>query len=424
MKALLTLVCLCITSLVATPPNPDPLLVIVLMVKNEETVICKTLQPFVDQGIQSYFIFDTGSTDKTVEVVRRYFKQHKITDAHIAQEPFVNFAVSRNRALELAEQKFPHAHFMVMLDAEWYAQHVDQLIEFCTKHKNNKAHDAFLIRINAQDGHDFYIPRVMRPQAHLRFCGAIHEYLQVKTAPKLSETICFEYRPAPRGKEATKQRLERDRDILLKEHAKDPHDSRTIYFLAQTYSYMGDYVTAYTYFKLCAERSLPNTKKTSEIDYWRVEQAYQAHYEAGIIAQALAGTNTNFSWDVAFNHYFKAFLIDPKRAEPLMRIARHYWDNGDMDACFLFARQAAELPLPVHVTGLIEHEVYAFKRYELLGACAGNIGNWEVSEWALRKALEVKPDAEYLKKNLSVVVENKKKPVPVVDPSKIYYVAT
>ena len=104
-----------------------------------------------------------------------------------------------------------------------------------------------------------------------------------------------------------------------------------------------------------------------------------------------------------------------------MRIARHYWDDNNMDACFLFARQAAELPLPVHVTGLIEHEVYSFKRYELLGACAGNLGKWDVSEWALRKALEAEPEKEYLKKNLAVVLENKHKPAPVIDQSKIYY---
>jgi len=35
--------------------NYDPLLVVVLMVKNEETVMRATLQPYVDAGINSYF---------------------------------------------------------------------------------------------------------------------------------------------------------------------------------------------------------------------------------------------------------------------------------------------------------------------------------------------------------------------------------
>lgn len=424
MKAPLLSVILCITTSLIATNTESPLLVVVLMVKNEETVICKTLQPFVDQGVQAYLIFDTGSTDNTVEVVRSYFKKNKIKQAHIRQEPFINFAASRNRALELAEQQFPQADFILMLDAEWYTQHVDQLIHFCMQQQHNTAHDAYLIRINAEGGQDFFIPRLMRPRAHLRFHGAIHEYLQVKSAPKLPESICFNYRPAPRGQQATKKRLERDRDILLQEHAKNPQDSRTIYFLAQTYSYMGDYETAYTYFRLCVTRSVPDKKNIQALEYWRIEQAYQASYESGVIAQELAHITNKFSWDIAFNHYFEAFLIDPKRAEPLMRIARHYWDEGNMDACFLFARQAAELPLPAHVTGLIEHEVYSFKRFELLGACAGNLGKWDVSEWALRKALEAQPGKEHLKKNLAIVLENKAKPLSVVDSSKIYYVAS
>ncbi|HLJ31873.1 MAG TPA: hypothetical protein VKU36_05515, partial [Candidatus Babeliales bacterium] len=51
----------------------DPILVVVLMVKNEETVMRATLQPFVDAGINSFFIFDTGSTDNTISVTQTFF---------------------------------------------------------------------------------------------------------------------------------------------------------------------------------------------------------------------------------------------------------------------------------------------------------------------------------------------------------------
>src|SRR5579871_6668212 len=70
----------------------DPLLVVVLMVKNEETVMRATLQPFIDAGIQSYLIFDTGSTDNTVQVTRDLFDEYEITQGYILQEPFIDFA--------------------------------------------------------------------------------------------------------------------------------------------------------------------------------------------------------------------------------------------------------------------------------------------------------------------------------------------
>src|SRR5579863_731223 len=98
----------------------DQILVVVLMVKNEETVMRATLQPFIDGGIDSFFIFDTGSTDNTITVTQEFFRKNNITKGYIEEEPFIDFATSRNHALERAEKKFPNAGFMLMLDAEWY----------------------------------------------------------------------------------------------------------------------------------------------------------------------------------------------------------------------------------------------------------------------------------------------------------------
>src|SRR5947207_9875299 len=95
----------------------DPLLVVVLMVKDEGAVMHATLEPFVDAGITSFFIFDTGSADDTIAQTENFFKEKNITSYYIEQEPFINFAVSRNHALERAETKFPNAGFMLFLDA-------------------------------------------------------------------------------------------------------------------------------------------------------------------------------------------------------------------------------------------------------------------------------------------------------------------
>src|SRR5437867_4126017 len=107
MKRLLSsvfLLCLITFSGLATVSmQSDPLLVAVLMVKDEEAVIVQTVQPLVEGGIDTFFIFDTGSTDNTMNVVQHYFEQQNV-DACIVQEPFIDFATSRNRALDLVEQ--------------------------------------------------------------------------------------------------------------------------------------------------------------------------------------------------------------------------------------------------------------------------------------------------------------------------------
>ena len=70
------------------PKKNDPLLVIVLMVKDEQDFIQPTLQPYVDAGIKNFFIFDTKSTDSTVEVTREFFKKNNI------EPPYKNFSIT------------------------------------------------------------------------------------------------------------------------------------------------------------------------------------------------------------------------------------------------------------------------------------------------------------------------------------------
>ena len=96
----------------------DNLLAVVIMVKNEVDVIIPTLKPFVDAGIQSFLVFDTGSNDGTQQKINAYFKESGILNAHIIEEPFVDFSTSRNRALDLAEQIFANYTFLIMHNHE------------------------------------------------------------------------------------------------------------------------------------------------------------------------------------------------------------------------------------------------------------------------------------------------------------------
>src|SRR5581483_6679321 len=98
----------------------ESLIAIVIMVKNEADVIIPTLDPLLNAGIDCVLVYDTGSTDGTQTVVNTYFKDHHLDHAYVIEDPFIDFATSRNRALDIAETLFPHVTFFVMLDAEWY----------------------------------------------------------------------------------------------------------------------------------------------------------------------------------------------------------------------------------------------------------------------------------------------------------------
>jgi tetratricopeptide (TPR) repeat protein len=364
----------------------DPTLVIVLMVKNEAPVIRETLQPFVDAGIDSYLIFDTGSTDDTIELTRAFFEKNSIKHGYIFQEPFIDFGTSRNRALELAEQQFPQAGFMLMLDAEWYMHEVADLLIFCKSRLYSNC-PAYMVRI--KDSYiDFYTARLIRCRTNTRFAGPVHETLEYATREKVPPHVYFELRTSHYGQEKTRKRWLRDKDLLLKELELRPDSPRTTFYLAQTYDCLGDLENA----RIWYERRIT-------IEGWD-EENFMAHYRLAKVYEAQG------NWEKALPCYLKAYSMRPTRIEPLVCITQHYWDTGDRALCYLFARHAAEAPYPKD-TLFVEKRAYDITRHDLLGRSAWYVNDYELGEKATRKALEADPHASHLKDNLDWYIKRK-----------------
>jgi len=88
-------------------------LAVVLMVKNEEKRIEITLTSVKDV-VDGIVVFDTGSEDKTVDIMKRFAKTHNL-HFHLLQGQFEDFATSRNRLLEFADK---HLYdYLLLLDS-------------------------------------------------------------------------------------------------------------------------------------------------------------------------------------------------------------------------------------------------------------------------------------------------------------------
>ena len=95
------------------PHANKPLLSLVMIVKNEADTIQKVLESTI-KTIDRYTILDTGSTDNTIDIIRSTFKD---VPGNIYTEPFVDFSTSRNRAIELDNNK---STFILMLSGNEY----------------------------------------------------------------------------------------------------------------------------------------------------------------------------------------------------------------------------------------------------------------------------------------------------------------
>ena len=349
------------------------------MVKDEARVIRATLEPYIKAGIDAFVLYDTGSTDDTMAIAQACFEEGGVQHAYIVQDPFINFAVSRNRALEYAEAMFPSATFILMPDAEWYAHNLSALLTFCEQYKDDED-SAYYINMRYPT-QEFLATRLIRCRTGMRFGGAVHETIMYVSDVSVPD-MYFEIGWSDGGREKSYKRWQRDIGLLYEEYLSNPESARTVFYLAQTYDCLGDYENAKEWYK-----------KRISFSGWD-EENYMARYRLAQVYERCG------EWDNAFISYLSAFSLRPTRAEPLVCIAQHYWDVRDYSLCYLFARRAAEIPYPENDILFIEKEFYVYTRYHILGCVAWYVGEYEVGESAVRKALKAHPHEQQLLVNL------------------------
>jgi hypothetical protein len=360
--------CLLVQVIFIQGTNRDNTLVAVLMVKNEAPVIEQTLQPFIDGGIRSYFIFDTGSTDNTQVVAKNFFKRHGITNAYVIEEPFIDFATSRNRALDLTEQYFPGALFMLMFDAEWHLHNIEGLLQFCEQERN-ATNKAYLIRILSSL--DFYVGRLLRCKSGARFSGVVHE--AVSAQKRVPSDIFFELRTTKYGAKKSRQRWVRDCEKLLAEHHKNPTNSRTVFYLAQTYECLGELELALYWYSM-----------RKDLGGWDQEN-FVTVYRLGRLCEKLGRRTGDQHWsEQAIEYYMQAYWMRPCRIEPLVQMAIQSWDQQQFELSFFCAYIAAVAPYPQDVL-FIEKPLYDFTRYDLLRRAARKCKRYAVVRWAKKQ---------------------------------------
>lgn len=380
--------------------DDSSLITVVIMVKDEAPVICETLQPLIDGGIKNFLVYDTGSTDGTQDLAHNLFKKHNLCQAYILEEPFVDFATSRNKAIEHAERLFPETTFILMVDAEWYMSGVKELLTFCKQEKNSTT-NSYLVTYYAFAPHSkkpFLSTGkewLFRPFKNVKFVGVVHEGLNIVTIQSVPKNCFFEHRVSEYGGQKSAERFKKDKKALLKTHAENPSDMHALYYLALTCSWLGDWQEAYDFYK--------------KHDVLQGGKNFITELRLGDIVQHIPSECTKSS-DIcspAIEHYLQAYCLRPHRAEPLVRIAQYYLAKNIMPLAFLFSLEATKIPYPADDAHFIaiEDEVYNVTRYDVLGISAWYMGKYELGEWAVRQALANCPDAAHLQKNLQFYTE-------------------
>ena len=220
------------------------LLSIVMMVKNEERYLDKTLEslkPLMKEIDSELIILDTGSDDSTVEIAKKY------TDKVFFANWNNDFAKMRNISISHAS-----GEWILILDADEQLTNYDKLKEFLNSNLCKKYNSATITLKNifSEDEESFSVDPLLRLFKNcdgFRYEGAIHEQPIFKR-PTYNDIARFNHYGYLFEDEEVRQLKEgRNKAILLKEIEKNPNNPYINYQLGKQYIISKNYEDALFY---------------------------------------------------------------------------------------------------------------------------------------------------------------------------------
>lgn len=302
-------------------------LALAAIVRNEEHALSRMIESAAE-GVDEIVIVDTGSTDKTLEIARRY------TDK-VFIHPWENsFAKARNHAMDHCE-----SDWILFLDA-------DELVESGTIQSIKDSLDKFsdkrviLLRLvmcdeHGNPDHEFAAERLIRNIPSIRWRGDMHNW--VDSPEDDTRIIVPDWRiihdrtikPAEEREARARQRLEMAESIFLPKIEADPKDRRSLFYLAGTYMDSGEVIQAAKYLQ-----------QYMEVSEWNHER-YQAALMLGTCYRSMGER------DAAKRMFVQAMLENWKRAEVLNQLGEMAIEDNDFEQAEMWFKRASLMDKPV-----------------------------------------------------------------------------
>ena len=330
-----------------------------MIVKNESKVIERCLEsakPLIDYWV----IVDTGSTDGTQEIIKKYMKD---IPGELHERPWVNFAHNRNEALNLAKDK---ADYLLFIDA-------DDKFEIAPNYVRSELDkDAYYIKIN-YSGSSYDRVQLIRTDLDWHWGGVVHEALvsyQAQSIGKLDDVTMLIIGGGDRSCDPKK--FEKDAKILEKALKEDPTNARNVFYLAQSYKDAG---------KL--KKAIEVYEKRVAMGGWE-QEVFWSLYQIAIIQETL-----KMPEDIINKSYTKAYQFRPCRVEPLFRLSSYYRRKENYLMGYLFAQFALNMKQPNDPL-FVESWIYQHGLLLEYSICSYWIGRYDESLQSSKQLLAMK----------------------------------
>lgn len=283
------------------------------IVRNEAARIERCMAS-VAAHISSYVVVDTGSTDGTPELIKRFMDERSIP-GEIHHVSFQNFEQARNAALAAARGSALKWDYLLLCDADMELVASDPTWATAL---SALSYDM----TQTAGGVRYSNRRLVRRDAQGWYVGVTHEYLDIGGEGHITGAHFVDHADGSNRKD----KFERDIRLLQAGLEKEPNNSRYWYYLAQSYKDAGKHADAANAYKRCAD-----------MGGWD-EQVWSAQYN---YAHAL----NNMGDEGGFlREMMKAYQLRPSRAETIYDLAKHFRDKNMQAAGLLFAEHGLTIP--------------------------------------------------------------------------------
>ena len=311
-----------------------------MIVKDEARVILRCLEsvrPLVDY----FLIEDTGSTDATQDIIRRWLDQQHLP-GEVFEEPWQDFARNRSVALARLREK-PEVDYALIIDAD------DVLI--CEPGFDPKA---FKTALNADLYHvairlgpiHHHRAQLCSNRLEFRYRGVLHEFIQGPAGHSSGAAAGFHIQAGVEGaRSEDPDKYRKDAGILERalQSEEDPFlRSRYTFYMAQSWKDCGE-----------AEKALTGYLDRTGLGFWDEEVLISLYCAAQLKAEL-----GHPDYEI-IGMFLRAYEACPRRAEALHGAARYCRATGKFRQGYMLAKQGLEIAQPR--TGLfVEPWIYEY----------------------------------------------------------------
>jgi glycosyltransferase involved in cell wall biosynthesis len=358
-----------------------------MIVKNEVEVLPRLFRSVQDY-IDYYVIVDTGSTDDTIELIKREMSEYGI-DGEVHEREWVNFGVNRQQALELAVEA-AKSDWLLFIDADEELGVSDP--KFYEKLEPGVSYDLE----KHHSGVRYAVPHLIDIRAtRWKWEGPVHNYLVNLGGSKqrsLRKDVWIIYHSGEGAKShgmTEEQKYLRDAELLEEDLRQHPDSARSQFYLGRSYKHAGHLQKAYEAYS-----------RRVAMEGW-VEETFMAQLELGRVAVLL-----DMPEDVVLREFLAAYEIRPIRAEPLYELARYFRMKKLYGKSLLFAKAGFLTPRPDDYL-LVSQDVYDWRLLDELGVSAYWVGNHALGRAACEEILQrVEQGLEVPDQDVSRIREN------------------